>query len=317
MTWSNFGQVFIRIGRNLQHQNRKPHFIALARFLNNVYRYGIADGTLLMPYGDTWRLHRRIYHQALNTEAVTSYRPMQCTKARQLIINLAEYPQRFSVHFHTSVLLSLLGSSLRHHPFSYSTSIIMSVVYGYDTRPTDDPYVEYAEKGVKAISKATDPKKAALLKIFPFRRFIACMIFRLISSSSPETTYMDARFTQGGSGRGKTLCNWVSPRSFWNGTRANGAYLLLLPTEWFLKFSQASGRGIPSMISDAVKKNESNGNLPEVTLAIRATSSAAYGGTYPRRVYYVGLHFKYFNIAGSETVRIWRWHVAKELTNKI
>ena len=58
-----------------------------------------------MPYGDTWRLHRRIYHQALNTEAAARYRPMQCAKARQLVINLTEDPRRFSVHLHAFVSL--------------------------------------------------------------------------------------------------------------------------------------------------------------------------------------------------------------------
>lgn len=48
------------------------------------------------------------------------------------------------------------------------------------------------------------------------------------------------------------------------------------------------------MISGAVKKNEDNGNLPEVTLAIRNTSSAAYGGEHPWRVYYSMLaHIQY------------------------
>lgn len=46
----------------------------------------------------------------------------------------------------------------------------MSVVYGHETAPTNDPYVEYAEQGMKAIVKAADPKRAALLGIFPFRR---------------------------------------------------------------------------------------------------------------------------------------------------
>lgn len=54
--------------------------------------------------------------------------------------------------------------------FRYSTSIIMSVVYGYDAAPTNDPYVAYAEEGLRAISKAADAKRAALLGIFPFRK---------------------------------------------------------------------------------------------------------------------------------------------------
>ena len=58
-----------------------------------------------MPYGDTWRLHRRIFHQAMNAEAALSYRPMQCAKARQLVINLADNPRNFSALFHTFVSL--------------------------------------------------------------------------------------------------------------------------------------------------------------------------------------------------------------------
>ena len=46
----------------------------------------------------------------------------------------------------------------------------MSIVYGYTTQPTNDPYVEYAEQGTRAIAKAVDPKRAALLRLFPFRR---------------------------------------------------------------------------------------------------------------------------------------------------
>ncbi|KAF8552838.1 cytochrome P450 [Imleria badia] len=192
--------------------------------------YGIADGTLLMPYGDTWRLHRRIYHQALNSEAAMSYRPMQCTKARQLIVNLAEDPEHFSVHLH-----------------SYSTSIIMSVVYGYDAAPTNDPYVEYAEQGLKAISKAADSKRAALLGIFPF-------LLRL-------PTWMPGSFKAEAA-----LANHY----------ATGFRKVLFGMALEL---MASGIGTPSMISDAVRRNEINGNLPEVTLAIRNTSAVAYGAS--------------------------------------
>ena len=66
-------------------------------------RYGIQGGTMVLPYGDTWRLHRRIYHQALNAKAAETFQPMQCAKTRQLIINLVEDPQRFSVYLHTFV----------------------------------------------------------------------------------------------------------------------------------------------------------------------------------------------------------------------
>lgn len=78
----------------------------------------------------------------------------------------------------------------------------MSVVYGYDTKPTNDPYVEYAEKGTKAISKAADSKRAALLGIFPFRMSYHMCDFTTKFPSSPETTHMDARVVQSGGGQG-------------------------------------------------------------------------------------------------------------------
>ena len=52
----------------------------------------------------------------------------------------------------------------------------------------------------------------------------------------------------------------------------------------FLKFQKGSEHGTSSFISDAVRRNERNGNLPEVSLAIRLASSFAYGGKHLRRV---------------------------------
>ena len=105
----------------------------------------------------------------------------------------------------------------------------MSVVYGYDAAPTNDPYIEYAEQGMKAISKAVDPKRAALLRIFPFRRSDRMSYSLTEFHSSPETTYMDAWLVQSGSRPIKSLCYRLSSRSFWYGIRTNGAHLLLSP----------------------------------------------------------------------------------------
>ena len=169
---------------------------------------------MIMPYGDTWRLHRRIYHQALNAKAAETFRSTQCAKARQLIVNLVEDPQRFSVHLHTFVSLSFLFPSLNVIQFRYSTSIIMSVVYGYDTSPTNDPWVEYAERAVNAVSKGLDLKSDVLLRVFPFRRFRHMNYSLTEFHSSPEIPYMDARLVQSRSGSIKALCNWFAHSSF-------------------------------------------------------------------------------------------------------
>ena len=162
----------------------------------------------------------------------------------------------------------------------------MSVVYGYDAAPTNDPYVEYAEQGMKAISKATDSKRAALLGVFPFRRFCRMNYSLTEFRSSLETTYLDAWLVQSGSGSRKALCDWFSQSPFWDGIRSNGAPTVISHSSSLLTLVKASGTGTPSMISDAVRRNEINGNLPEVTLAIRNTSAVAYGGKYACRIYY-------------------------------
>ena len=177
-----------------------------------------------MPYGDTWRLHRRIYHQVMNAKAAENFWPMQCAKARQLLVNLVEDPQRFPVHLHTFVWLSFLLPSLTTMEFRYSTSIIMSVVYGYDASPTNDRWVEFAEEGMKAISKAADAKRAALLGMFPFRRFRRMSYSLTEFRSSPETPYMDAWLAQSRSSSIKALCDCFSHSSFWYGSRTNGAH---------------------------------------------------------------------------------------------
>ena len=216
MTCWTFGQPYIRIDPNSQPQNRRPLSLPTAHFLftRGMCRYGVQSGTLVLSYGDTWRLHRRIFHQALNARTAENFRPMQCAKARQLIINLAEDPQRFSAHLLTFVRLSFLFPSLNTARFRYSTSIIMSVVYGYDTSPINDPWVKYVQRAAKAVSKAVDPKRGALLGMFPFRRFRRMSYSLIEFHSSPETPYMDARLIQSRSSSIKALCNWYAHSSF-------------------------------------------------------------------------------------------------------
>ncbi|KIK93828.1 hypothetical protein PAXRUDRAFT_828579 [Paxillus rubicundulus Ve08.2h10] len=196
--------------------------------LATVKPYGIESGTIFMPYGDTWRLHRRIYHQALNSEAALNYRPMQLKKAHHMLLNLLDDPKRFPAHLYT-----------------YSSSIIVSIVYGYAPAPTNDPLVEFAKKGMAAIVKAARPGTAALLKMFPF-------LLKL-------PTWMPGSFK----------AEAAEAKQYADDFRA-------IPYQ-MVKEKIASGTDAPSMMGNAIKHNETKGNSPEVTDAIKNTSSAAYG----------------------------------------
>jgi hypothetical protein len=51
-----------------------------------------------MPYGDTLRLHRKLFHQVLSAEASAEYHDLYIRKAYQLVINLLSSPQKMERH---------------------------------------------------------------------------------------------------------------------------------------------------------------------------------------------------------------------------
>ncbi|KAH7925854.1 cytochrome P450 [Leucogyrophana mollusca] len=114
--------------------------------------FGIAFRTVFLPYGDTWRLHRRLYHQAFSADAAVQYRPMQLRKGRQLLLDLLGDPE---------------GNDLEAHLQNHSASIIMSAVYDYDTQPRDDPLVAIVKGAMKMVIVASTPDKAAILDAYP------------------------------------------------------------------------------------------------------------------------------------------------------
>ncbi|KAF9223708.1 cytochrome P450 [Gyrodon lividus] len=111
--------------------------------------FGIAFRTVMLPYGSTWRLHRRLYHQAFRADAAVQYRPMQVRKARQLLVDLLKSPEDYVTHLQ-----------------SHSAAIIMSAVYDYETIP-NDPLVAVVKNTMEMIVKAETPNKAAIIDAYP------------------------------------------------------------------------------------------------------------------------------------------------------
>lgn len=59
---------------------------------------------VLMPYGDKWRSHRRMFHQSLRFDSAVSFRPVQLSKVQNLVGNLAAHPQDFMHHLKKCVI---------------------------------------------------------------------------------------------------------------------------------------------------------------------------------------------------------------------
>ncbi|KAJ7301348.1 cytochrome P450 [Mycena albidolilacea] len=80
-------------------------------------------------YFDIGRTHRRLFNQSFNVKASRKYEPQELTGTHVLLGRLLSTPKGFMDHFR-----------------QMAGEIIMSVTYGIDVLPSDDPYVTLAHK---------------------------------------------------------------------------------------------------------------------------------------------------------------------------
>jgi cytochrome P450 len=60
----------------------------------------------LMPYGQKWRTHRRVFHQMFRGDAIVKYHPVLLSKIHNLLRHFAEDPNDFREHIRTSATLN-------------------------------------------------------------------------------------------------------------------------------------------------------------------------------------------------------------------
>ncbi|KAJ7215403.1 cytochrome P450 [Mycena pura] len=89
---------------------------------------------------DEWRIHRRLFNQQFNMVASSSFSRVQRTAAHSLLRRLLDNPAGF-----------------RDHLKQMAGEVIISVTYGIDVQPVDDPYVALAENAIKSLSNARVP----------------------------------------------------------------------------------------------------------------------------------------------------------------
>ncbi|OJA09014.1 hypothetical protein AZE42_07395 [Rhizopogon vesiculosus] len=104
-----------------------------------------------MGYNDEWRLNRRLFHQSFRPESALRFRPMQIRRAREMVLNLIDDPQHYHSHFGT-----------------FSSSVAMLAVYGYQPSARGDPRVRVMENALHLGFNVMTPERAMVLKTFPF-----------------------------------------------------------------------------------------------------------------------------------------------------
>ncbi|EKM55856.1 uncharacterized protein PHACADRAFT_256765 [Phanerochaete carnosa HHB-10118-sp] len=89
-----------------------------------------------MRYGDTWRCHRRLFHQYFHPAAVHAYRSKSAEEVKKLLPRLLSEPDDFMKHIRTM-----------------TGSIILGITFGMELLPENDPYVTLAEKALHAMAE--------------------------------------------------------------------------------------------------------------------------------------------------------------------
>ncbi|KAH7923967.1 cytochrome P450 [Leucogyrophana mollusca] len=112
--------------------------------------FGWGNHFAFTPYGNEWRLARRLFHQSFRADSALNFRPMQIRKTHQLLTNLLETPQNHMAH---------MGA--------FAASVIMSATYDYDMGPDDGSFLRIVEKALSGLRYMT-PETTVVLSAFPF-----------------------------------------------------------------------------------------------------------------------------------------------------
>ncbi|KUJ09662.1 cytochrome P450 [Mollisia scopiformis] len=110
---------------------------------------------LLMEYGDTWRMIRKMIHNILNIKAAKSYVPYQDLENKQMLLGLLEQPELFVGHIRR-----------------YTNSLTTQMVFGFRTISIDDPKLIQLFHGFEKFCEVTATTTAALLDLFPILKVL-------------------------------------------------------------------------------------------------------------------------------------------------
>jgi cytochrome P450 len=115
--------------------------------------FGISFNTAYLPYGETLRIHRKLFYQAFGAEASAEYHDLYFRKAYELVVDLISAPHKLEKHLEM-----------------YSGSLIITAIYGYETPPgtEGDPLIHRTREATEIAKRVMAPERAALLMAFPF-----------------------------------------------------------------------------------------------------------------------------------------------------
>ncbi|RXW19445.1 hypothetical protein EST38_g6411 [Candolleomyces aberdarensis] len=108
----------------------------------------------IQPYGPWWRLHRRDFHQQLNSNVVSRYHPIMYEEREGLLRMLSTHPDDFHKHMET-----------------FFGTIIMRTAYGFEDAGRNKSFINNAEELIVAFGAARIPGRF-LVNTFPILKHV-------------------------------------------------------------------------------------------------------------------------------------------------
>ncbi|KAH7915196.1 cytochrome P450 [Hygrophoropsis aurantiaca] len=222
-----------RVATDLMDKRSNIYSDRLQMALVDVFGLGVLTSSI--PYGPLWRKHRRLYHQVFQERSALRYRPQQLQKAYNMVEQFMEDPEHYLEHLQ-----------------SYAAAVVMSIVYGYDIYPINDPIINAAKISIDMVTKVATPEKSAIIAVFP-------SLLKLPA--------------------------WFPGMSFLNDSiicRKYADEMFDLPYE-YVKKSLAEGVAKPSMVSDAIQRYKLDSDEtsdPEMTQVIKCSSATAFAESF-------------------------------------
>ncbi|EKM59173.1 uncharacterized protein PHACADRAFT_191492 [Phanerochaete carnosa HHB-10118-sp] len=108
----------------------------------------------LMPYGDSWREHRKVFHRQFQPNAICNYHAYMYKQARNMLGRLIAEP----------------GALMRHLRFMAGATILR-VSYGINAQPEHDHYLEIMEEAVHSLVEVGNTG-AYMVDLIPALRYL-------------------------------------------------------------------------------------------------------------------------------------------------
>ncbi|KAK5227225.1 hypothetical protein LTR99_005355 [Exophiala xenobiotica] len=108
----------------------RPHMIAMGDMID-----GTENNQVCLVYGDRWRLHRRLMHTAVGTQAVRPLRHIQANESKILVRDLMDKPEDFvlSIERYSTSVVSIIGWGRRIDKINdYVGQLALQVMEGVD-----------------------------------------------------------------------------------------------------------------------------------------------------------------------------------------